>query len=116
MDKPCIVYVTAPDKDEAVSIARMLVDKKLAACVNIIEKVTSVYRWDGKINEDDETVLFIKTRDVLFTKISVAIKNVHSYDRPCIMMLPVSDAVEDFADWILSETCEGENNDIDNRE
>ncbi|KJJ83286.1 Divalent ion tolerance protein, CutA1 [Candidatus Omnitrophus magneticus] len=103
-EKLCVIYVTVPNKNLGLKIARELVSKKLSACVNIYGGVTSVYRYNGKIQEDNELVIFIKTRKSLFKKIEKEIKNFHTYECPCIIELPVGGSYGPFKKWVENET------------
>ena len=104
MNDICIVYITASGKEEAVGISRVLVEKNLAACVNIHDNVTSIYRWEGELKNEEETVLFVKTQTSLVPEIKKVVRGMHSYDCPCILTIPIQDADKDFADWIISQT------------
>jgi len=94
------VYMTAGSPDEARSIAGNLVESKLAACVNIIDRMQSVYVWKGKLQEDTECVLIAKTRADLLPKLIETVKRIHSYECPCIVCLPVTGGNPDFLEWI----------------
>ena len=97
------VYMTAGSKAEAQKIGKALVESRLAACVNILDNMQSIYRWDGKIQEDTEVVLIAKTTDTLVPQLIGAVKSLHSYDCPCIVSLPVLDGYPPFLDWIRAE-------------
>ena len=101
---PMIVYVTAGSTEEAHTIARDVVDKKLAACANILQSVTSIYRWAGAIQEENETVLILKSTTDNIAALTEAIKQRHTYDCPCIVALPIEGGNADFLDWINQET------------
>jgi len=107
MNDICIVYITSSGKKEALEIAHLLVKENLAACVNIYDNVTSVYKWDKEVKEDPEAVLFVKTVTRLVSRIKETVKKIHSYSCPCIVTIPVADADKDFADWIINCTKEG---------
>ena len=98
------VQITASSRTEADTIARALVGEKLAACVNIIPGVRSVYRWQGKVEEADEIILIAKTRAELFEPLRKLVKALHSYECPCIVALPVSTGYQAFLDWVAAET------------
>jgi periplasmic divalent cation tolerance protein len=100
----CFVYITAPDKAAARDIGRALVDARLAACANIFDGMTSVYRWQGKIQEDSEAVLIAKTRADLVPALTEKVRALHRYDCPCIVALPVDGGSRAFLDWIDAET------------
>jgi periplasmic divalent cation tolerance protein len=95
-----LVYMTAGDKAEARVIGRMLVESRLAACVNILENMTSLYCWDGNLQEDREVVLFAKTTEDRFAELKTKVTEVHSYDCPCILGFCVSNGFPPFLDWI----------------
>lgn len=99
-----LVYVTAESKDEALRLGRALVEKRLAACANVIPSTTAVYWWEGEIQEGGEAVLIVKTRDDLVGAVTAEIKELHSYDCPCVVALPVTGGNAGFLDWIVKET------------
>jgi periplasmic divalent cation tolerance protein len=98
------LYITVSNRAEADKIAHALVDEKLAACVNIIPGMTSVYRWQGKREEAQEIVLVVKTRAELFDKCAARVKGLHSASCPCIVALPLAAGTLDFLDWIRKST------------
>jgi len=99
-----IIYITAPAFGEAEKIADTLVEERLAACVNIIPQMKSVYRWEGKINRENEVVLIAKTKTALVEKLTQKIKSIHSYSCPCIVSVEITGGNPDFIEWIVSET------------
>lgn len=99
--KPTFIYMTAGSKAEAASIGKALVESKLAACVNIIEHMSSIYLWEGSIQEDAEVVLIAKTIETHVSAIVEKVQSLHSYDCPCIVSLPVTGGHQDFLDWIV---------------
>lgn len=101
------VYVTAADETEADWIARAVVGERLAACANQLGPIKSVYWWDGKVCSGTETALVLKTTDERKTELIDRIKELHSYDCPCIACLPISDGNPDFLQWIARETVAG---------
>ena len=102
--KLLFVYITAKDKAQARMIGKTLIKEKLAACANIIDKMNSFYCWDGKLCDDNEAVLIVKTRAALLEKLTQRVKKIHSYEIPCIVALPVVGGNEQFLDWIAKET------------
>ncbi|MBE0530133.1 MAG: divalent-cation tolerance protein CutA [Rhodospirillales bacterium] len=98
------IYVTAGSKDEALSIGRLLVEERLAACANVIPGTTAIYWWEGKVQEGAEAVLILKTRSDLVDAATARIRSVHSYTCPCVLALPVADGNRDFLTWIVNET------------
>jgi periplasmic divalent cation tolerance protein len=103
----CFVYITVPDADGARRIARALVERRLAACANIIDGMRSVYRWEGAIEEDSETVLIAKTREELVPALTDAVRSLHVHDVPCVVALRTAGGDADFLDWIEAETAPG---------
>ena len=99
-----MVYMTAGSKDEAAAIGRHLVGSRLAACVNMIGPMTSIYRWDDAIHEDTEVVLIAKTTAARLPALIETVKSMHSYDCPCIVSLAVSEGNPAFLQWIADET------------
>jgi periplasmic divalent cation tolerance protein len=100
----CFVYITAPDKAAALTIGRALVDARLAACANVFDGMTSVYRWQGRVQEDGEAVLIAKTREDLVPALTEKVRALHSYECPCVVALPVVGGSQPFLDWIEAET------------
>ena len=86
----CLVYITAKNANEAVAIGRDLVERKLAACANVHSPVVSIYRWRGVIQQDDEVVLIAKTRRDLVEDLSARVAEIHSYDCPCVVAIPIA--------------------------
>lgn len=99
-----VIYCTVPNKREGREIAKRLIEYKLVACVNIIDKVESVFSWDGEMCEEKEALMIIKTRKDHFTKINHAIQKLHSYNVPEVIAMPVAHADETYLKWIEHET------------
>ncbi|MBI4697727.1 MAG: divalent-cation tolerance protein CutA [Nitrospirae bacterium] len=99
-----VVYITASNEDEAAQIAKALVEAKLAACVNIIKNIRSIYRWQGKIEDENEVLMIVKTRKELFSVLSLKVKELHSYSVPEIIALPIIEGSEDYLKWIKEAT------------
>lgn len=100
----CVVLVTVPDRKTAEKIARTVVEERLAACVTILPGATSVYRWEGKIETADELQLFIKTREIKFAPLEQRILDLHPYEVPEILSLPLQHGDSDYIDWVRKET------------
>ncbi len=94
------VFMTAASAEEAETIAAALVEKKLAACVNIISAVQSVYWWEGKICREQEVFLMAKTKTSLFPQLAAEVKALHSYKVPEIIMLPIAEGSAAYLQWI----------------
>ena len=95
-----VVLCTAKSKEEAQDIAKQLVAFKLAACVNIIDQVQSIYSWEGKICEEAEVLMVIKTKKSLFEDLEKAIRTHHSYENPEIIALPIEKGSKPYLSWI----------------
>ncbi len=100
-----IVLTTAGSQEEARKIARTLVERRLAACVNIIPQVESIYRWQGKVEDAHEWLLLIKTTNAAFERVRDAIRELHSYDLPECISISVENGGSAYLDWI-SESVE----------
>jgi periplasmic divalent cation tolerance protein len=99
-----MVYMTAADEDEAARIGRALVEARLAACVNIIPGMRSFYRWQGEVRDDHEVVMIAKSRRTLVDALVARVKELHGYECPCVVALPIEGGNRDFLDWIVAET------------
>ena len=97
------IYITTQDEKEARQIGKTLVEEKLAACVNI-HPIKSIYRWEGQIQEDDEMALFVKTKAELADEVIQRVKELHSYEVPCIVSLSIEKGYPDFLKWIEEST------------
>jgi len=95
-----VILVTAATRDESRKIARHLVEAQLAACVNILPPIDSVYRWQGQIAEEGECLLIIKSARPLFAEIETEILRLHSYQTPEIICLPIIDGSRNYLRWI----------------
>jgi periplasmic divalent cation tolerance protein len=106
MAKPgyLVVFITTSSYEEARKIADTLVDRKKAACVNIIPKVNSLFRWKGKIEEAEESLMVVKTRAELFSEVVSLVKSIHSYEVPEIIALPIVEGNPDYLEWLKKET------------
>jgi periplasmic divalent cation tolerance protein len=98
------VYITASDKDEAMAIGKALVTDRLAACANVFDGVRSLYRWEGKVQDDQEAVLILKTRAELVDAVTNRVKELHSYNVPCIVSWPIQDGNSEYLSWLHAET------------
>ena len=100
----CMIYATTGSTQEAKSLAKTLVQERLVACVNIIDRVTSVYRWDDDIQSDSESVMIAKTSIERRVDAIKRLRELHSYDTPCIVSYDMSDGTPQYIDWIMEET------------
>jgi periplasmic divalent cation tolerance protein len=101
---PLFVYITTSGPEEARKIGTTLVEMRLAACVNILPPVESIYHWKGAIARETETVFIAKTRQDLFGRLSETVRSLHSYTNPCIVGLPIKEGSAEYLQWIADET------------
>ncbi len=101
---PIVVLVTTPNREVAERIARRLVEARLAACINIVDGIKSTYWWKGKIEEDNEVLMIIKTRLDLFNELVEEVKKNHVYEVPEVIALPIIIGYRDYIDWLEEET------------
>ena len=99
-----VVFVTVSSEEEGMKIARSLVARKLAACVNIVPGVRSVYRWKGEVKDDKELLLVVKTREGHLAHVVQAVKELHSYTVPETIALPILGGSEAYLGWLREET------------
>lgn len=98
------VYITIGSRDEALSLGRTLVEEGLAACANVLGAITSVYRWQGKVEEADEAALIVKTTEACYAALAARVLALHPYDLPCLAKLPVAGGHAPYLDWIRAES------------
>jgi periplasmic divalent cation tolerance protein len=99
-----LVLVTVPDQDAARAIARAVVGDKLAACVNIVGPIRSIYRWQDAIEDEAEFLLLIKTRARLYARVEARVKELHSYQVPEVIALPIESGSAQYLGWLLEAT------------
>lgn len=99
-----VVLVTVSSEDEGLRIARDLVDAKLAACVNIVSGLRSIYRWEEEVCDEGELLVLIKTRMPLFEQVEGKIKEIHSYEVPEIVAIPIIRGSEAYLSWLREST------------
>ena len=104
MERAVFVYTTYPAIVEAEAAGRALVGRRLAACVNILPGMVSLYWWQGKIDRGDEVVMIVKTRASLAEAVRAAVRQMHSYTTPAILVLPIETVDPDYHAWIVEET------------
>jgi periplasmic divalent cation tolerance protein len=103
-NKPVLIYSTFPSPEAAEAVGRELVERRLAACVNILPGMTSIYRWEGAIARDSEAVMIIKTRGSLAEKVIESVKARHSYTNPALVVLPILHGSAEYLRWLNDET------------
>ncbi|XP_018579207.1 protein CutA homolog isoform X2 [Anoplophora glabripennis] len=95
-----VAYVTAPNEEVAKKIGHGLVSRKLAACVNIVPKITSIFEWEGKINEEPEVLMMIKTRTAKINRLTQYVKENHPYTVCEVISMPIQNGNEAYLKWI----------------
>ena len=98
-----LVYMTAGSMDEARRLGEVLVAERLAACVNLIDGMTSIYRWQGEVQRETETVLIAKTTEGQVAALTERVRALHSYDCPCVVSLPIESGNPAFLRWISDQ-------------
>jgi periplasmic divalent cation tolerance protein len=101
LEKISLVMTSVGTEQQAVEISEELITRRLATCINIVPCLRSIYRWKGKVCEDTEYLLLIKTPEKLFEQVSSAIREYHSYELPEILAIPVTAAETNFHQWVL---------------
>ena len=104
MCEPIVVLVTCGSEEEALKIAHSLVEGQLAACVNLISPIRSIYRWEGKIWDETEWLLIVKTQRQRFEELEKEVKSLHSYSVPEIIGLPIVEGTSSYLDWLEEMT------------
>jgi periplasmic divalent cation tolerance protein len=101
LDQITLVMTSVGTEQQAVEISEELIARRLATCINIVPCLRSIYRWKGKVCEDTEYLLLIKTPEKLFDDVSSAIREFHSYELPEILAMPITAAEDNFHRWVL---------------
>ncbi|KAF0177852.1 MAG: periplasmic divalent cation tolerance protein [Nitrospirae bacterium] len=99
-----VVFITAPNEEEAAKMARVLVEEKLAGCVNIVRSISSIYSWQGKTEDDSEALMICKTKKSLFDALKERVIQLHPYTVPEIVALPIIAGSEKYLDWLREVT------------
>ena len=102
MNQYILTYVTVPNQKEAEHISKLVLEKKLAACVNVLPKVQSHYFWQGKVCSSDELVLIIKTKESLFEQLRQCVVENHTYEVPCVLKIPCLGGHKPYLQWLAS--------------
>ncbi|MES9847768.1 MAG: divalent-cation tolerance protein CutA [Candidatus Thiodiazotropha sp.] len=95
-----LILCTAPDRETALKLSRSLLEQRLAACVNLSPPVTSVYHWQGKLEESEEILLLIKTTKQQYNNVEARLRAQHPYELPEIIAVPVEQGLDDYIDWV----------------
>lgn len=99
-----MLYITTSSQEESIRLGKAMVEEKLAACANVLPQMLSVYQWKGSLQEDRESVLLLKTRASFFEKVSKRMEELHSYECPCILCLPIEKGNQKYLDWLEEQT------------
>ena len=99
-----LIYITTPTKEAAEKIANTLLDEKLIACANILPQMNSIYRWQGRIYNDSECVLILKTQEDQVARIKERVPALHEYKCPCLLVLPVMDGYAPYLEWLAEQS------------
>jgi periplasmic divalent cation tolerance protein len=105
-ERVVFVYTTHPSVVEAEGIGRELLERRLCACVNILPSMVSLYWWQGAVERGEEAVMIIKTRAALAEPVRAAVRQLHSYTTPAILVLPIESVDADYREWLLTQTQE----------
>jgi periplasmic divalent cation tolerance protein len=104
MSEPIVVLVTCGSEEEALKIANALVEEHLAACVNLVAPIRSIYRWEGKIWDEKEWLLIVKTQTERFEELEKKVESLHSYSVPEIITLPIAEGSSSYLNWLAEMT------------
>lgn len=102
-----MIYSTFPDTSTATQAGERLVTQELAACVNILPQMTSIYQWEGKLMRDEEAVMLIKTRSSLASRVVAEIEAHHPYETPAVVVLEIAEGAQGYLAWLISQTQSG---------
>ncbi len=103
-----VVLVTAPETEQAARMARVLVEERLAACVNVVPAVRSIYRWENEVQDDGEVLLVIKTGADRSQALAARVEEIHPYDVPEVLVLPVQGGSRPYLEWVLQSVVSAE--------
>ena len=101
-----LIYVTFPNADTAKKIARTLVEERLLACANVVPQIVSIYRWEGGLCEDGEALMLGKTTGERIPELKRRLADLHEYDCPCLIAMPIDDGLPGFLQWVCAECSE----------
>ncbi|MGA2316940.1 MAG: divalent-cation tolerance protein CutA [Thermodesulfobacteriota bacterium] len=104
MSELIVVFVTCGSEEEALKIANALIEEHLAACTNLVSPIRSIYRWEGKIWDEKECLLIIKTQKQRFEELEKKVKSLHSYSVPEIISLPIVEGSSSYLNWLVEMT------------
>ena len=98
-----IVYITTSGDLESKKIAKKLLEEKIAACINIIPTIESIYLWKGKIEQDSESIMLVKTKSEMVEEVIKRVEELHSYEIPCVLEITVNKGSKNYIEWMKSE-------------
>ncbi len=104
MTDAMLVFTTLPNSDKAADLARALVEERLAACANLIPAIRSIYRWEGKLQDENEVLVLLKTRSENVERLKARILELHPYEVPEVLAVPVESGYQAYLDWISAQT------------
>jgi periplasmic divalent cation tolerance protein len=104
MEQFIVVLITCPSQEEAERLSNKILSERLAACVNIINGVHSLFHWQGQIESDQESLMIVKTRSLLLAQLKTFVQENHPYDVPEIIAVPIIGGSDDYLNWVKSET------------
>jgi len=104
MTDALLVFTTLPSADKAAELAKALVDERLAACANLLPAVRSIYRWQGKVQDENEVLVLLKTRAEHLERLKLRILELHPYELPEVLAVPVEAGYQPYLDWLAGET------------
>lgn len=99
-----VVFITAPNEEEAVKISKTLVEEKLAGCINIVKNIRSIYFWQDKIEDESEVLMIVKTKSDLFDELEKRVKSLHSYTVPEVIGIKINKGSEEYLKWLSEVT------------
>ena len=104
MTDALLVFTTLPSADKAAEIAKLLVDEKLVACANLLPAIRSIYRWQGKLHDENEVLVLLKTRAENLERLKLRLLEIHPYELPEMLAVPVESGYQPYLDWLAGET------------
>jgi periplasmic divalent cation tolerance protein len=104
MTDALLVFTTLPNADKAYEVARALVEEKLAACANVLPAIRSIYRWEGKLQDENEVLVLLKTRAENVERLKARILELHPYEVPEVLAVPVESGYQAYLDWLSAQT------------
>jgi periplasmic divalent cation tolerance protein len=104
MTDALLVFTTLPSADKAAELAKTLVEERLAACANLLPAIRSIYRWQGKLQDENEVLVLLKTRAEHLERLKLRILELHPYEVPEVLAVPVEAGYQPYLDWLAGET------------